>query len=201
VGGLSGQRSEILASLADGELVAGTLQDHSRGHRVDHSEMDVELCAKRGGRQTPEQVRPAGSRWVRRDRLRDESLAECQPVRSGAVVVHVRIRRPLAGIAVVRSQVPHPDVEVDDLVGPFPTWIPRPSQTILKRSWAKGKVVCLESDGLLVVNRRERVLSARTDRGQLAAGGLDVAPSRESDGRRQACAIEYCLESGDPLRR
>src|SRR5712691_991381 len=55
-------------SLADGVLVAGALQYHTSRHRVDQAEVDVELRAERDRRQVPEQVRPAGSRSVCRDR-------------------------------------------------------------------------------------------------------------------------------------
>src|SRR6266508_2098599 len=45
------------------------------------------------------------------------------------------------------------------------------------------------------------VLSARSDRGKLAARGLDVAPPIQTDRGRDAGALEYILESRDPLAR
>src|SRR5947208_4695879 len=97
-------------------LVARALEYISRRRCIDYAEVDVELRAKRDGRQVPEKVCATGSRFVCGDCVGDESLTEREPARSSAVVVDVRIHRSLEEVAVVRTKVPHPHVEVDDLL-------------------------------------------------------------------------------------
>src|SRR5207249_10847166 len=70
--------------LGDCELVAGTLQCHSRGSRVDDAEVDIELRPKRDGRQVAEQARSARSRFVCRDRLVNRSLPDPWSFRPGS---------------------------------------------------------------------------------------------------------------------
>src|SRR5436190_4273437 len=110
--------SSTLSLRADREPVTAALEYRSRTDRVDHAEVDVELLACRQRGEVPEQVLPASASVVGRDHLRNESLAERQPValHARAVAVQRRVHRTLEPVGVVRRQVAYPCVEVSDLL-------------------------------------------------------------------------------------
>src|SRR5436190_10750213 len=110
--------SSTLSLRADREPVTAALEYRSRTERVDHAEVDVELLAGRRRREVTEQVLPAGSSIVAGDHLRNEPLAERQPVslRARAVAVQRRVHPALEPVGVVRRQVAYPRFQVNDLL-------------------------------------------------------------------------------------
>src|SRR5512144_388316 len=102
-----------MTSLTDRELITRTRQHHVGGCFLDDPEVDVELRTDRKGGHAPKQLFPAGARFVGRDGLRHEPLAEREPRGTRTVVVDIGVHRPLEKVARVWCKTPHPGVEMD----------------------------------------------------------------------------------------
>src|SRR3989442_1310880 len=118
--------------------------------------MDVECRSDRGRTEIAKYRLPAGATRVGCDRLCNCALAQREPIRTCAIVVHVHVCCPLQLISRIWFEVPDPRIEIHDPV----CVVGLPELDVAKTAVA-GYVA---EDDLIVERRRFRAPAARAER-------------------------------------